>query len=262
MKKVLLVVLAITVVSFGCLNADQKPVKDKWVSIFNGKDMEGWTPKIRGFKLGENYNDTFRVEDGLLKVCYDKYDKFDNNFGHLFYKHKFSHYRFKCEYRFVGEQTKGGPGWAFRNSGIMIHCQDPKTMGIDQNFPVCIEVQTLGGSGSGTRTTGNLCTPGTNVVINGVLEKAHCISSKSDTFHGDQWVTIEVEVHGNGKIRHIVNGKTVLEYEKPQLDERDGDAKKLLEAGADLMVSEGYISLQAESHPVEYRNVQIMLLEE
>ncbi len=238
------------------------PGKPRWISLFNGKDLEGWKVKITGYELGDNFADTFRVEDGVMKVCYDGYEKFDGKFGHIFYETPFSHYILRAEYRFVGEQVPGGPGWAFRNNGLMLHCQSPESMGKGQNFPVSIEVQLLGGDGKNKRSTGNLCTPGTNVVIDGKLVTQHCISSTSKTYHGDEWVTIEVEVHGNGIVRHIMDGQVVLEYEKPQLDERDGDAKKLIAAGADIMVGEGYISLQAESHPCEFRKVEIMLLEE
>jgi hypothetical protein len=93
------------------------------------------------------------------------------------------------------------------------------------------------------------------------LVKQHCVSSSSETYHGDQWVKAEVEVHGDGIIRHIINGQVVLEYERPQLDEKDADAKKLIK-GENKLLSEGYISLQAESHPVEFRKIEILPLEE
>jgi Domain of Unknown Function (DUF1080) len=234
--------------------------KEDWKPLFNGKNLDGWTPKIKGYDYGVNHADTFRVEDGILKVKYDKWTTFDENFGHLFYKDKFSHYRLRVEYRFVGEQVKGGPGWALRNSGIMYHCQDPKTMDKDQKFPVSIEGQMLGGNGKDTRSTGNLCTPGTNVIYNGKLHLPHCTNSKSKTYHGDQWVTMEVEVHGGGSVKQKINGEVVLEFEQPQLDPRDADAKKLVKDPKDLIVKEGYISLQAESHPVEFRKVEVLEL--
>jgi hypothetical protein len=232
-----------------------------WVSLFNGQNLDGWTVKIAGHELNDNYGDTFRVEDGVLKVSYDQYDEFGGAFGHLFYKDKLSHYRLRVEYRFVGEQCPGGPGWAFRNSGIMLHCQPPETMTKDQSFPVSVETQLLGGNGRDERTTGNVCTPGTHIVMGGELITQHCTSSHSKTYHGDQWVTIEVEVHGNGIIKHIIDGETVLEYEKPQLDEGDADARKLIRDG-DRMLSEGYIALQSESHPVEFRKVEMLPLDE
>lgn len=232
----------------------------EWISLFNGKNLDGWTPKITGFDLADNYRDTFRVENGLLRVVYERYPKFEGQFGHIFYQEKFSHYRIRVEYRFVGQQTPGGPGWAFRNSGIMVHCQSPESMTKKQDFPVSIEVQLLGGDGTNKRSTANLCTPGTNVVLAGKLHTQHCTDSTSKTYHGDQWVTVEVEVRGNTLIKHLIDGETVLAYTQPQLDETDADAKRLLESGAPKMLSEGWISLQAESHPVEFRKVELMKL--
>jgi hypothetical protein len=240
----------------GQVKADPKD----WIQLFNGKNLDGWTPKITGYPFGENFAKTFRVENGVMKVAYDGYDAFNNRFGHIFYKDSFSHYVIAVEYRFVGDQAPQGPGWATRNSGIMIHGQDPKTMGKDQDFPISIEVQLLGGNGTAKRTTANLCTPGTNVVMDGKLITQHCINSKSETHHGEQWVRAEVEVHGSGKVRHLVNGQMVLEYEQPQIgggnvSNHDPAVKKdgaLLEGGS--------ISLQSESHPVEFRKVELLNL--
>lgn len=240
-------------------SAQAKGNAGEWVDLFNGKDLDGWTVKITGHDVGDNYKDTYRVEDGILKVAYDQYQKFNGEFGNLFYKTSFSHYILQVEYRFVGDQVPGGPAWAFRNSGVMIHSQSAESMGKDQKFPASIEVQTLGGDGTNKRSTGNLCTPGTNVVIDDKLVTAHCISSTSETYHGDQWVTLEIEVRGNDLVKHSVNGQTVMEYTQPQLDPKDADAKKLIKDG-NLMLDEGYIALQAESHPVEFRKVQIKVL--
>lgn len=241
--------------------AQESAKKDGWIRLFNGKDLEGWTPKIRGYALGENYGNTFRVENGVLKVAYDQYPKFGDKFGHLFFKHKYGKYRLRIEYRFVGEQCPGGPGWALRNSGVMIHSQAPESMGKDQDFPVSIEVQFLGGDGKNKRSTGNVCTPGTHIVMDGKLITTHCTDSRSRTCHGDQWVTIEAEVHGNGLIKHKVNGETVLEYEKPQLDDKDPSARPLIHDGK-TMLDSGYLALQAESHPIEFRKVEILPLDE
>lgn len=236
--------------------------KTEWIPLFNGKDLNDWVVKIRGYALGENYGNTFRVEDGVLKVAYDPafYPNFDKRFGHIFYKTPFKNYRLRVEYRFVGEQVAGGPSWAWRNSGIMIYSQDPKTMRQDQEFPVSIEVQLLGGKEGEERPTANLCTPGTNVVMNGALERKHCINSKSKTFTGDEWVTVEVEVNG-GNVKHFVNGDLVLQYSQPQLDDRDPDAKRLFSEQGSLLLTEGYIALQSESHPVEFRKVELLPLD-
>lgn len=234
---------------------------DGWISLFNGKDLTGWTPKIKGYPYGENFANTFRVKDGAITVDYDGYDgKFKDRFGHLYYQQPFSNYVLRAEYRFIGKQLPDGPGWAIRNSGLMLHCQDPKTISLDQDFPVSAEVQLLGGDGKSPRTTANLCTPGTHVVINGELITRHCTESKSKTYHGDQWVSVEVEVHGNGKFIHRMEGQDVLEYERVQLDPGDANAKKLIKDG-NLMVYGGYISLQSESHPVQFRKVELKNLD-
>ena len=233
--------------------------KSEWISLFNGKDLTGWTPKFTGLAPGENYKNTFRAEDGIIKVAYDQYKEFGGKFGHLFYKDKFSHYVLRLEYRFLGEQAKGGPGWATRNSGVMFHCESPQSMRKEQDFPVSIEFQLLGGLGKGKRPTGNMCSPGTNIVMGGKLITTHCVNSKSKTYDGDQWVKAELEVHGSGKVIDRINGETVMEYEQPQLDPKDKDGARLIKGGK-LLLEEGYIALQAESHPCEFRNIEIRVL--
>jgi hypothetical protein len=236
----------------------------EWISLFNGKDLTGWIPKIRYSPIGENYGETFRVEDGLLKVVYDAqaYPMFGQRFGHLFFHQPYSQYRLRVEYRFVGEQCAGGPGWAVRNNGLMLHCEDPAGMDIDQDFPASIEYQLLGGDGRKERPTANVCTPGTNIVLDGKLHLPHCTTSTAKTYHGDQWVIAEVEVRGSDVIRHIMEGQVVLEYHQPQLDDRDPHSKKLIEQrGGQLLVNEGWIAIQAESHPIEFRRIELMILD-
>ena len=235
--------------------------KGGWIQLFNGRDLDGWTAKIAGYPLGENYADTFRAEDGVIRVSYDRYEgPFNDRFGHLFYRESFSNYVLRLEYRIVGAQVQGGAEWALRNSGVMFHGQSPESMRLDQSFPVSLEFQMLGGNGREKRPTGNLCTPGTIVDVAGQPIASHCVTSSSETFHGDGWVTAEIEVHAGQRIVHRVNGQTVLEYTDPQLDPNDADAKRLLDAGADLHVTSGTISLQSESHPVEFRQVELRRL--
>lgn len=239
----------------------QSSMDENWIQLFNGKDLDDWQIKFTGYELGYNLNNTFRVENGLLRVRYDDWDDWDGQFGHIFYNGEFSHYRLRVEYRFVDEQVKGGPGWAFRNNGLMLHGQSAGSMEVDQDFPVSIEVQLLGGNGTDERSTMNLCTPGTNVVMDGVLVEQHCINSGSKTFHGDQWVSVEVEVRGGEIIRHFVEGEEVLSYEKPQLDPREQYYDKLLAEYGDSIITGGTISLQAESHPTDFRKIELLILE-
>lgn len=253
--------LTLCLASFLSCTGPSESESDGWIQLFNGENLDGWRVKVRGYELDDNYANTFRVEDGLLRVVYDDYEAFDGKFGHLFFETPFSHYRLRVEYRFVGEQTPGGPGWAFRNSGVMLHGQSPESMTVDQEFPVSIEAQMLGGDGENERSTGNLCTPGTHVEMDGELITRHCTNSTSATYHGDRWVTMELEVRGSGIIRHFVEGEEVLSYYAPQLDPNDGDAQRLLADGAGKLLTGGTISLQAESHPVDFRKVELLPLE-
>ncbi|HSC27966.1 MAG TPA: DUF1080 domain-containing protein, partial [Vicinamibacterales bacterium] len=205
------------------------------------------------------------VENGLLQVRYDKWPTFTNEFGHLFYQEAFSHYVLAAEYRFVGDQartTRKDLGWAVRNNGLMLHSQAPQTVLKDQDFPSSIEVQLLGGLGDGRpRPTANLCTPGTHVEIDGRLYTQHCISSRSKTYHGDQWVRVEVVVHGGELISHRIDGETVLEYSKPQIG---GDNVRPVDSTVKVdgtPLTGGYIALQAESAPIDFRKVELQRLE-
>jgi hypothetical protein len=231
-----------------------------WIQLFNGKDLKDWSPKFSKHDLGVNFNDTFRVEEGLLKVRYDKWSGFDGEFGHIFYREPFTHYLLAAEYRFIGDQVKGGPEWAIRNNGLMLHSQAPKTMLKDQDFPISIEVQLLGGFGK-PRTTANLCTPGTNVVMDGKLVTRHCINSTSQTYEGDQWVRVEVLVHGDELIRHTIDGKTVLEYTKPQIGGGNVSPVDPAVKVDGTLLTGGYISLQAETAPTDFRKIELLNLE-
>ena len=252
-------VLGVGILGLVAIGATARSERAEWVPLFDGQSLDGWTAKIRGYPLGENFGNTFRVKDGLLQVSYDAYDgKFNDRFGHLFFKQPYSNYRLKMVYRFVGEQIADGPGWAWRNSGAMLHSQDPKTMALDQDFPVSIELQLLGGNAEGDRTTANMCSPGTNVVMDGKLVTQHCVNSSSKTFRGDQWVTVEAEVRGNKVTEFFVNGDKVFTYEQPQLDPTDASAKMLI-VDDELQLEGGYIALQSESHPIEFKSVEVLV---
>lgn len=238
------------------------PAREDWIRLFNGRDLDGWTPKFTKSDLGINLNGTFRVDDGLLRVRYDGWTTFNGEFGHLFYKTPYAYYRLVAEYRFVDRQLAGGPGWAQRNNGLMLHAPDPKTMLRDQDFPISIEVQLLGGLGDGKpRPTANLCTPGTHVVMKGELFTPHCVNSTSKTYDGDQWVRVEVEVHGDESIRHFVEGQPVLEYSKPQIG---GGSVSPVDPRVKVdgtPLRGGYIAIQAETGPTDFRTIELLNLE-
>lgn len=259
-RLLLVITLVFSFLHVSCTQKKSNEIEENWVQLFNGEDLNDWTVKIKDYPVGENFGNTFRVEEGMIKVRYEAYDSLRSRFGHLFYKDEFSDYKLRVEYRIVGEQCPGAPDWAYKNSGIMIHGQTPESMEIGQEFPTSIEVQLLGSDSLVTRTNMNVCSPGTNVVINDELILDHCVNSSSDYFYGEDWITAELEVRGNEVIHHIINGDTVLTYFQPQLDERDATYPKLIELnGGDKMLKKGTISLQSEGHPIDFRKVEILI---
>lgn len=243
------------------LFAQNDPAKEDWIRLFNGKDLTGWLPKIKGYKLGINYGNVFKAEDGMLKGSCDEFDDFKNRYGHIFYEKPYSYYRIRVEYRFFEPQARNAPAWAKENSGIMVHCQPPQTMGVDQDFPISIEVQLLADNGSGKRPDANVCTPGTEVFMDDTLVTQHCVSSTARTHPPDEWTTVEALVLGDSLIVHYVNGKEVIRYTKPRVG--GGVVNDYLDwAKKDgTPLTGGYISLQCESQPVAFRKVELLNLE-
>ncbi len=255
-------------------SAQNSPEKEEWISLFNGKDLSGWEIKIAGFPVNENYNNTFAVEDSMIRIRYDRYDEFGDHFGHMYYKEPFSYYKLSFDYRFVGEQLKGGASWNVRNSGIMLHSQSAESNESGQDFPVSIELQLLGGLNRGVRTTANVCTPGTAVEMGDTVNYNHCINSTSKTYNGDQWIHVDALVLGGEKMIFIVESDTVLTFQKPQLTkgfinakldddwENFGitDTRLNWYSKAGTVLTEGYIALQAESHPIDFKNIKLLNL--
>ncbi len=251
-RSALFIFLLIPLVSFS-----PEGKKAKWVKLFNGKNLDGWTMKMAGHLLGENVGNTFRVEHGILRVRYDQYKSFDNTFGALYYNKELSNYRLKVEYRFVGETAPGAPSWGFRDSGVQYHGQNPNTIGLNQNFPVCLEFNLHGGNGKDERPVGEICTNGTIVDIEGKKNESFCTPATiKRTFHGDQWVTLEIEVRGN-KIKHFINGEEILHFENPRFNPEHELGKTLIK-GNDTSIKSGYISLQSNSHPIDFRKIELM----
>ena len=237
--------------------------KSDWIQMFNGRDLAGWDLKFAKHELNDNFNNTFRVEEGLLKVRYDKWTTWNGEFGHIFYNRNFSYYLVAAEYRFVGNQVVGaGPAlaWALRNNGIMVMGQTAESMGLNQDFPISLEVQLLGGLGKGPRSTANLCTPGTNVHFGDTLITRHCINSTSKTYDGDQWVRVEALVLGDSIIKHIANGDTVMTYRKPEMGGGSANNTKPGVLVNGQPITEGSISLQAETAEIDFRRVEILNL--
>ncbi|MEI5986136.1 DUF1080 domain-containing protein [Sphingobacterium sp. PU5-4] len=258
MKRVFLSFIIFSLFAIGCAGNKSQNDQNGWKPLFNGKDIKEWFVKIHHHEEGENFGNTFRVEDGIIKIRYDQYGDFNNQFGHLYYKKPFSYYHLKFEYRFVGELHRGAPSYTLRNSGVMFHSQDPRSMLKEQDWPISVEMQLLGGLSDGKpRPTGNMCSPGTNVVYQGKIASTHCLNSTSKTYDGDQWVKGELIVLGDSLIKHIINGDTVLQYAKPQIGggTANGYDPKIKIEGK--LLSSGFIALQSEGQPVDFKNIWI-----
>ncbi len=248
--------IALLVLAAGLVAGQPAASPEDWEPIFNGKNLDGWVVKVAHHEVGDNFGDTFRVENGLLKVAYDKYPSFGTRFGHLFYRRKLSHFRLRVEYRFYGEQLKDGPAYARLNSGLMFHSQAPETILKEQDWPISVEAQLLAGG----KTTMNVCTPGTEIHMKGVMVATHCTNSRSRVYRDDEWVTVELEVLGAERVRHTIDGQSVLEYEKPMIGGGvvSGFNPAIKKDGT--VLTEGYIGLQSESQPVEFRRVELLNL--
>jgi hypothetical protein len=259
-----LLFLLLIIVAMACSHTKVAQGKrNEWVPLFNGRDINDWIVKIHHHEVGENFGNTFRVEDGMLKVRYDQYSTFNDQFGHLYYKQPFSHYHLKVEYRFAEEWRKDAPSYTILNSGIMFHSQDPRTMPKEQDWPISIELQLLAGLGDGKpRPTGNMCSPGTNIVYKGKLDERHCIESSSKTYDKNEWVTAELIVLGDSLISHIINGDTVLQYSKPQIGGGVVNRYDPAIKQDGKILSQGFIALQSEGQPIDFRKVEIMNLEQ
>ncbi len=241
---------------WSCGQASKKD--QQWIQLFNGKNLDGWQIKFTGYPLGENLNNTFFVEDGILKVSYANWNDFKGEFGHLFTNEAYSHYKLRAEYRFVGQQVKNGPSWAYRNNGLMLHSQSAGSMTVEQDFPVSIEVQLLGGIGADDRTNMNLCTPGTLVDMDGRTLYEHCINSSSKVVNGEDWRIVEVEVLGDSIIKHFVDGQVVMQYTNLRIDPESPFYQKLYSKETADRLVKGHIAIQAESHPTEFRKIELL----
>lgn len=255
-------VVAVCFFNLSCASLDSRSPKNEWISLFNGKDIKDWTVKINHHDVGENYANTFRVQDGMIKVRYDKYGTFNEQYGHLYFNQPFSRFHLKFEYRITGEWKKDAPSYTIRNSGVMYHSQDPRTMLRDQDWPISVEFQLLAGLDDGKpRPTGNMCSPGTDVVFKGQIDPRHCIDSDSKTYKIEEWVKAEIIVLGDSLIMHIINGDTVLKYSKPQIG---GGVVNNYDKAIKIdrkPLTEGFIALQSEGQPVDFRNIKILNLE-
>lgn len=227
---------------------------DGWVKIFNGTDLSGWVPLIHKWKYAEDPHRTFRVDAGnpVIRVTYEDYPQqnFDDHCGLLYYDKPLKDYRVRVTYRFLEPQAKNPVSWGKNNTGLMVFATDPRTVTNDPEFPPLIEIQLLGTPSGGGKNNANLCQPGgmrVSRLFGQSLSDSGCHDSQSGTAPpAAQWVTVEAEVHvsGDTKVFQYPNMTTpVLTFSGPVYN---GQA-----------VTGGYIALQSESQPVEFKDIEL-----
>ena len=143
----------------------------------------------------------------------------------------------------------------------VLHAQDPRTMRKDQDFPISIEMQFLGGLADGRpRSTANMCSPGTEVNIDGQTARSHCVNSRSKTYDGDEWIRVEAIVWGDSLVKHIVNGDTVMTYTNLRVGGGNVNGHDPAQKVDGRPLKSGWIALQSEGHPIEFRRVDLRVL--
>ena len=118
----LLAIFLLLLLFYSCGKSESKTTvkstEAEWETIFNGKNLEGWTAKLQHHESGDNYANTFLVVDGIIQVNYDGYERFDERYGHLFYKKPYSSFHLKFDYRFTDQWMEDAPSYTYRNSGV------------------------------------------------------------------------------------------------------------------------------------------------
>ena len=251
MRSLIAVAASLVLVSCASVSTGSEP---RFHKIFDGKTLNGWEIKVTHHPLGANPHGMWTAKDGVMKINFDGFEQFKGEYAHVFYKKPLKNYILRLDYRFAGKQAPGGPGWATRNSGVMLFAQPPETMTLDQNYPISLENQLLGGLGKGPRTTLSVCMVEITVKVDGKPLTAHCnpnAGATSQTFDGDQWVKLRVEVV-NGVVKSYVNDQLGNTFTEPTVDKPHPWLKS-----QDATAQPSYFALQGESDQVEFRNIEL-----
>ena len=111
--------------------AEDQPISpsDGVIRLFNGKDLSGWTPWLKGIGR-KNPNQVYSIKDGAIRIS-------GEGLGYLATEKSCKDYRLIVEYKW-GERTDGSGN--VRNSGILLHAVGADG-GANGVFMTCIEVQ-------------------------------------------------------------------------------------------------------------------------
>ena len=240
----------------------QTPADTAWINLI--QNFSDWDLKLRYQNLNVNWNNTFQMVGGVLTVDYSNYVDFTNEpFGHACYKVRpFSYYYLRAEYQVWGNQVPLGPGWALQNNGFMLHSQSMASMGLNQDFPMSLEAQLLGpGNGSSTM---NLCTPGSafyTTATGGTVNLNHCINATSQprAAVNTGWQPVSALVLADSVVRHYVNNVLVLTYYRT-VQYQGNVSGNTITITNNAPLNQGYITIQAESHPYRFRRIDVVNL--
>ena len=193
------------------------------IMLFNGKDLSG----LKVFPEGADAQDTWFVNDGLL--CSTGKPN-----GYIRTEKEYSNYHLHVEWRWPENAAQGRS----RNSGVFVYANGP-----DNIWPQLIECQLMADSagdfvlmnGMGMTVDGqDMKDPNRRFVM---IQKKQPSSEKP----AGQWNSYDIYCEGD-MIKCLVND--VLQNE-----------------GTAVMPSSGYICLQSEGSPIEFRNIFIETLE-
>lgn len=261
-------IAALLLLAWAALPAMGGPNDTVWTKLWTGNNLNDWDIKFAGSALNTNYNNTFRAVDGNLEVNYTGWTSFSTQFGHAGYKHRqFSFYVLRAEFQHWGTRPSGAPGWALQNNGLMLHSQSVASMGPNQDFPVSLETQLLGSGNveSDNNSTLNLCTPGTAFYTQptgGTRNDSHCYSAANNTRPpAETWAWATIVVYGDSIIRHYngpsATGTPTLTYYRPVRATNSGAGGVTINVVNNERLTQGYILIQAETHPYRFRTLEV-----
>jgi hypothetical protein len=205
-------------------------VPTKTMSLFNGKDLTGWTADVPEKDKNPDAPASFIVRDGMLVSL-------GVPRGHLLTDSLFRNYRLQVEYRFPGK-----PG----NCGVLVHAS--RLRALSRMFPQSIEVQMQ------HQQAGDFWCIQENIEVPNM--EARRPKKEGQNYGGSE-----------GDARRVLNltdgsEKPAGEWNTMVIEARDRTVKvwmngDLVNDGFNATADRGKIALQAEGSEVEFRKVEI-----
>jgi hypothetical protein len=239
---------------------------ERWIQLFNGKDLKGWSTFLQKQNKNEDPSKVFQVQNGAIHVYGNRSAGTVVPAGYLASDAEFANYHLRLEYKW-GAKKFAPRDKQRRDAGLLYHVTAP-----DVIWPRCIECQiqendtgdcfTVRGTQlSASIEMENIETPGGFKLLprykpedrggkqQTVGEGGIARIVKSSIHERDGWNMVELIIRGCDDTVHIVNGHTVFNgSDLRQLNAKNKSWEPL---------THGRIALQAEFAEVFYRNVEI-----